>query len=365
MFKNFKYIILCIVCIFIGIISTVFVFKLFDLSNNNVISTSRNITVTENNTIKDSIDNIYNAVVLVSTNLEQTTIFGTKSITSGSGSGFVYKKDNKYAYILTNHHVVEDAKKITVTTMDGEEVEAKLLGSDEYSDVAVLAINNKVINLVASIGDSTKTELGDNVFTVGSPMGSNYMGSVTKGIISGIGRELTLTSSDGSNVMMQVIQTDAAINPGNSGGPLLNISGQVIGITSSKLSNVEGMGFAIPIEIAMNEVSRLEKGEEIKRPILGVSMLDLNNTYALYKSNINVDKNLKDGAVIIEVQKESGASKGGLKKGDVITAIDGIKVKSVAHCKYLLYKYEAGNKIKITYNRDGKNKSVEVVLQGS
>lgn len=362
--NNVKYIITCFCCIFLGIIGTIITINYFDKNEVTNLQT-KNVTVTEKDTIKDSIDNIYDAVVLVTANVKSTSMFGQTAMSDATGSGFVYKTDSKYAYILTNYHVVENASSLTITTMNNEQQDAKLLGADEYTDIAVLAVKKDAITLVASIGDSTEVELGDTVFTVGSPMGSSYMGSVTKGILSGKNREVTLKTSDGGSMMMQVLQTDAAINPGNSGGPLLNINGEVIGITSSKLSDesIEGMGFAIPIEIAMNEVERLEEGKKIERPVLGVEMLDVDNTYALYRNGINIDKDLKEGAVIVAVQNNSAASLAGLKPGDVITMLNDDKVKSVANFKFLLYKYNKSETVKITVIRNGNEKTLSATLK--
>lgn len=362
--NTIKYIITCLCCIFLSVIGTIITLNYFDLNKTTNLQT-KNVTVTEKDTIKDSIDNIYNAVVLVTANVKATSMFGQTSTNTSTGSGFVYKTDSKYAYILTNYHVIEDASDLKVTTMNDQQLDAKLLGADEYTDIAVLAVKKDYITLVATIGDSTEVELGDTVFTVGSPMGSSYMGSVTKGILSGKDREVTLKASDGSSMMMQVLQTDAAINPGNSGGPLLNINGEVIGITSSKLSDesIEGMGFAIPIEISMNEVERLEEGKKIERPVLGAEMLDVDSTYALYRSGIDIDKNLKEGAVVVTVQNGSAAAEAGIKPGDVITMLNDDNVKSVANFKFLLYKYNKSETVKITIIRDGNEKTLSVTLK--
>ncbi|MCI9084518.1 MAG: trypsin-like serine protease [Bacilli bacterium] len=229
-----------------------------------------NVTIEETNTISTAVDKIYDAVIYVESYKYNQVV--------SSGSGFVYKKDSKYGYIMTNHHVVDGATEIKVSTINGDLVSATLLGSDSYADLAVLRIDaDKVID-VASVGDSTKSKIGDTVFTVGTPIDSQYMGTVTKGILSNQARTITVSSNSG-NYMMEVLQTDASINPGNSGGPLVNINGEVIGITSMKLvtNEVEGMGFAIPIEVAMAQVDKLENGKEIQRPYIGVVMYDVSN----------------------------------------------------------------------------------------
>ena len=161
---------------------------------------------------------------------------------------------------------------------------------------------------------------------------------------------------------MEVIQTNAAVNPGNSGGPLFNSNGEVIGVISMKFvqDSIEGMGFAIPIDYAMSHVSSLEKGEKIERPLLGVSMLNVSESYTLWQSGINVPENVTEGVVVVETSE--GAAKSDLKKGDIIIELNGSKVKNMAYLKYLLYKYHAGDTVKITYNREGKVATTSVKL---
>ena len=348
------YIITIIICLFIGISSTLLVMHYYPL-NTQTNTTTSNVNITESDSLKNSINKVYDAVVVV----ESYTMRGL----AGTGTGFFYKKDDKYGYLITNHHVVNGASSIKIMDSDGIEYDATLLGSDEVSDVAVLSVDAKNVKKIATIGDSTKSELGDTVFTVGSPLGSNYKGSVTKGILSGKDRTSSVSLSTGSYVM-EVLQTDAAINPGNSGGPLLNINGEVIGITSSKLSDedIEGMGFAIRIEIAMSEVDRLEKGKEIERPIFGIKAINVSNNYALFYNNISVDKSIKDGIVILSVEDGTAASKAGIEKGDVIYEIDGNKIDDMAHFRFILYKYSIGDEITVKFYRDGKSKEVKTKL---
>jgi len=166
---------------------------------------------------------------------------------------------------------------------------------------------------------------------------------------------------------MRVIQTDAAINPGNSGGPLINLAGEVIGITSLKLvqEEIEGIGFAIPIEDAMKYMDQLEKGEAIKRPVLGVQLLDLDETYALFYSDIRINDDVESGAVVQSVLADTSASTAGIKKGDVILQVGSTKIENKAELRYELYKYNVGDKIKIIYYRDGKTKEIDVTLKSS
>lgn len=344
---------------FIGIIVTILVFHFFPIKKDIIEKTVSEVNITEADTIKSGVDKIYDSVVVIE------SYKGSKL--SSSGTGFVYKKDDSTGYIITNNHVINGATTIKVVNANNERVDAKVLGGDEYEDIAVLAVDSKSVLAVADIGSSEEASVGDTVFTVGTPVGSNYMGTVTKGILSGKDRTVTVSLSNGGSYIMQVLQTDAAINPGNSGGPICNINGQVIGVNSLKLvqDTIEGMGFAIPIELVMTSVDRLEKGEQIVRPILGVETIDASNTYALYRNNILLDDDIDSGVVIVNIQNDTPASEAGLTKGDVILEIEGNKITDSAHLKYILYKYTVGDSIKLKYYRDGDIKDVTAKLTKS
>jgi serine protease Do len=351
--QKIAYIITIIFAFFVGIICTLYV---TDYLKEDVVVNKTSLEITESDTIKPAIDKIYDAVVLIET-------YDSNNRGLGSGTGFVYKVDENKGYILTNHHVVDGASNIIITLSSGEEVNAEFLGSDEYSDVAVISISKEKVLAVAKLGDSSNTELGDTVFTVGSPLGSKYMGSVTKGILSGKDRQVTVTVSSGS-LLIDVIQTDAAINPGNSGGPLVNINGEVIGITSLKLveDEIEGMGFALPIEYALTYTERLENGEEIVRPVLGVQLSDLSSSYLLKSLNINIDSSVKKGVVLLKIEKDSNAYVSGLEVGDIITKINNDEIEDTASFRYSLYKYSIGDTIEITYIRKDKEYKTQVKL---
>ena len=181
------------------------------------------------------------------------------------------------------------------------------------------------------------------------------MGTVTKGILSGKERTVTVSSAT-TQLMMEVLQTDAAINPGNSGGPLVNINGEVIGVTSMKLvqSEIEGMGFAIPIEIVSSMLDRLESGEKIERPLIGIEMTDITKTFYLYRQGIIIPEDVENGVVVMKINEGYPASKAGLEKGDIILSINDTEIEDSAHFKYVLYKYKIGDKIKISYYRNNK-----------
>lgn len=357
--KGIGYIVTCILSLAVGVCGTIVVYHYFPMGNRDVETVVKDVTITETNTMKSSIDEVYDAVVIIE------TYRGNQAV--GTGTGFVYKIADDLGYIITNYHVIEDSDKIQVTNTAGQTVEAKLLGGDEYADIAVLSIEESAALKAVKIGDSTEMELGDSVFTVGSPLGKKYIGTVTKGILSGKDRLVTIKSSTSGQYMMQVLQTDAAINPGNSGGPLVNMQGEVIGINSLKLveDEIEGMGFAIPIEIAMSAVDKLEKGEKVLRPVLGVSLIDATNTYTLYYNKISIDEEVNRGAVVASVEDGYPAKDAGLRKGDVILEINGEEVEDSAHLRFLLYKYDINETIKIKIYRDGKIKDVEIKLYKS
>ncbi len=331
-----------------------------DNSNgNSTVITKNGTQVYEKSSLTASIEKIYDATVVI-----QTYQNGKLS---GSGSGFVYKVDKSYGYILTNEHVVANSKEIKAVLTTGEEIDTKYLGGDQYLDLAVLQIDKKYVKLVSTIGNSESINLGETVFAVGAPMGIDYAGSVTSGIMSGKDRMLAVNvgSSVTSDWVMRVLQFDAPLNPGNSGGPLLNVNGEVIGVCSMKLvdDQIEGMSFAIPIEYAMNHVDSLEKGKKIEWPVLGVSMINVNDTANLYRSGIKVDSKIKEGVYVTDTS--SGAASAGLKKGDIIIKINDKKTSDIAHLRYELYQHSAGDTITVTYIRDGKEHTTKVKLSKS
>ena len=283
-------------------------------------TTGNNIKLSETDSISESVKKIFDSVVVIEG-------ISNKQLIS-TGTGFVYKQTNKKSYIMTNHHV-------------------KILG-------------------VATLGNSEKMNVGDTVFTVGSPEGKDYAGTVTKGILSGKDRlvAVALSGSSASDYYMKVMQTDAAINPGNSGGPICNINGEVIGITNMKLvdNSVEGMGFAIPIEDALYYAAMLEKGNDVIRPYFGIGMLDIGDSYYLWQNGITIPKDVTSGVVISEVANNSPASRAGLKKGDIIISLAGEDIKSLAEFRYQLYRHKVGEEIVVKYIRDGKKQEVKVKL---
>jgi serine protease Do len=334
-------------------------YLVLDARNTNIeVPGYREKIIIDESGISEAVEKIYDAVVLIE------SYRGVQVVSTGTG--FVYKTDNKYGYIITNEHVVANAtSKVEVTFYNGDKVEAKVLGGDVFADIAVLSVDVKKVKKVAELGDSRKIKLGDTVFTVGTPVSTEYMGTVTRGVISGVNRMVAVSVSGvQDDWIMEVIQTDAAINPGNSGGPLVNINGQVIGINSLKFvkQEIEGMGFAIPIDIAMAHINKLEKGEKIERPLLGVEFLDVSDTWNLYKAGITVDESIKQGAVVVRILSDTPASVAGLKKGDVVVKIGDVNLKNQAYLRYSLYKYDIGDTVTISYYRGKELKTVNVKL---
>ena len=357
--SKLKYFVFLLIAFILGGV----IMYVYSINNPTVVTKNRTISQTKvtEEAMEDAIDKVYDSVLCIE-------VLNDNGDTLSTGTGFVYAKDDKYGYVLTNAHVVSGGSNIQATLSNNKVVKLTILGTDSYTDLAVLRMDAKDVLQVASIGTSENMEVGNTVFTVGSPMGATYAGTVTKGILSGKDRLVETSTSNNllnsESYIVKVLQTDAAISPGNSGGPLVNLAGDVIGITSLKLvdEEVEGMGFAIPIEDAMNYVDTLEKGETIQRPMMGVQIIDLTNKYVLYRYGINVDDSIESGVMLMEVSNGYPAADAGLKDGDVITEINGEKVSTTSEFKYELYKHSVGDTIEVTYIRDGKEKKTNVTL---
>ncbi|KRL21277.1 S1C family serine protease [Lactobacillus gallinarum] len=306
-----------------------------------------------------------------------SSLFGDDSDSSSSksgkletyseGSGVVYMKSNGKGYIVTNNHVISGSDAVQVLLANGKTVNAKVVGKDSTTDLAVLSIDAKYVTQTAQFGDSKHLEAGQTVIAVGSPLGSEYASTVTQGIISAPAR--TISTSSGNQ--QTVIQTDAAINPGNSGGALVNSAGQVIGINSMKLAqssdgtSVEGMGFAIPSNEVVTIVNELVKKGKITRPQLGVRVIALQGIPEGYRSRLKIKSNLKSGIYIASVNKSGSAANAGIKSGDVITKVDGKKVDDVASLHSILYSHKVGDTVNVTVNRNGKYVDMKVKLEGN
>ncbi|MEE8822861.1 MAG: trypsin-like peptidase domain-containing protein [Lactobacillus amylovorus] len=287
--------------------------------------------------------------------------------TYSEGSGVVYMKSNGKGYIVTNNHVISGSDAVQVQLANGKTVSAKVVGKDSTTDLAVLSIDAKYVTQTAEFGDSKSLQAGQTVIAVGSPLGSEYASTVTQGIVSAPAR--TIETSSGNQ--QTVVQTDAAINPGNSGGALVNSAGQVIGINSMKLAqssdgtSVEGMGFAIPSNEVVTIVNELVKKGKITRPQLGVRVVALNGIPEAYRSRLKIKSSLKNGIYVASINKNSSASRAGMKSGDVITAVDGKKVDDVSSLHSILYSHKVGDTVNVTVNRNGRNVSLKVKLEGN
>ncbi|KDB01440.1 trypsin-like peptidase domain-containing protein [Apilactobacillus kunkeei] len=293
---------------------------------------------------------------------------------NSEGSGVIYKKSGNAAYIVTNNHVVSGASAIQVLLSNGKQLEAKVVGTDSVTDLAVLKINGSMIKSVASFGNSDNIKVGETSLAIGSPLGSAYASSLTQGIISAKKREVPLTGSNGQATgnTATVIQTDTAINPGNSGGPLINLAGQVIGINSMKLASdsegtsVEGIGFAIPSNEVVKIINQLVKSGKIERPALGIQYVDLTNiAVSQQRSILKLPSSVENGVVVYTVTKNSPAENAGLKKYDVIVELAGKKISSQDEVKNILYSQKLGSTVSIKYYRDGKLKTGTIKLTES
>lgn len=327
-----------------------------------------------------AVETIQEAVVSVinyQPSASQASLFGQMEeelAVAGEGSGVIYKKEGKYAYLVTNTHVVAGAEKIDIQLSSGEKVEGELVGADTYSDIAVIKISAEKVTTLANFADSDTINVGEVAIAIGSPLGTKYANSVTQGIVSSLSRTVTSQTEDGQTVSTNAIQTDTAINPGNSGGPLINLQGQVIGITSSKIAStsrystgvsVEGMGFAIPSNDAVNIVNQLEKDGKVIRPALGIQMVDLASLSSSQLKLANLeDTDLTAGVLILDTQTGLPAH-GKLEKYDVITAIGEDPIASASDLQSALYKHQIGQKVTITYYRNHKKQTVEVTLTHS
>lgn len=290
---------------------------------------------------------------------------------ASSGSGVIYKKSGNTAYVVTNNHVVNGAKKLSVILSDGTNVNAEVVGTDVWTDLAVLRISAENVTTTMDFADSDKIAVGETAFAIGSPLDVNLSNTVTKGIVSAVNRQIPMdVDGDGKNDWNQtVIQTDAAINPGNSGGALINSEGKLIGINESKIAkatanvSAEGIGFGIPSNEVKLITKQLEQSGRVIRPALGVQLVSVNTIDGdTVKSQLNYDG--KQGVVIRYVENGTPAAQAGLEKYDVITKLNGEEVKDVAAVrKYLFEKTKIGDAVKVTYYRNGKEQTVNVVVQ--
>ena len=343
---------------------------------------NQQITVNAISKAKDAVVSIVNYQSNSNNNLE--SILGGNSRRSrsdssdsselkpaSSGSGVIYKKSGNTAYVVTNNHVVNGAKKLSVILSDGTNVNAEVVGTDVWTDLAVLKISGDNVTTTMDFADSDKIAVGETAFAIGSPLDVNLSNTVTKGIVSAVNRQIPMdVDGDGKNDWNQtVIQTDAAINPGNSGGALINNEGKLIGINESKIakatSNVsaEGIGFGIPSNEVKLITEQLEQSGKVIRPALGVQLVSVNTVDSdTLKSQLNFEG--KQGVVVRFVENGTPVAQAGIEKYDIITKLNGEDVKDVAAVrKYLFEKTKIGDTVKVTYYRNGKENTTSVVVQ--
>lgn len=294
--------------------------------------------------------------------------FSNEAVEAGVGSGVIYKKEGDSAYIVSNHHVVNDADRLTVTFNDGSTAEATLMGSDATYDLAVLKVDADKVPAIISIGKSSELKPGQTVVAIGNPLGQ-FENSVTRGVVSSTSRFVPVDTDENgqADFNAEVIQTDAAINPGNSGGALINEAGQLVGINSMKIATaeVEGVGFSIPVDIALPLINQIEQTGEVSHPTLGVSLRDVSEFPPGYLADqINLPDSVTSGTIIIEVQQNSSAARAGLEARDVIVKINDEPVRSFIDLRSELIR-DTDGVVDIEFIRDGKTETVQVEIQNS
>jgi serine protease Do len=321
----------------------------------------------ETDTVK-AVNKVEKAVVGI-INIQKMKDFwssSTKAVESGTGSGVIFSKNNDKAMIVTNYHVIKGANEVEVSMPDATRVKGRVMGADPLTDLAVLEIPSKGVDVVAELGSSSTLQVGEPAIAIGNPLGLHFSRTVTQGIISSLNRSMPVdVNEDGQpDWEINAIQTDAAINPGNSGGALINAIGKVIGINSLKISEagIEGLGFAIPMDDARPIIDDLVKYGKVKRPYLGIVPKDLQEvpTYH-WQHTLKLPTNVTEGVVVMEA---AAAAQTGLKGYDVITALDDQKIANSADLrKYMYTKKQVGQTIKITFYREGKLMSSTVTLK--
>jgi serine protease Do len=332
-------------------------------------SGANNTTITQTATevtsdVVSAVEKVSSAVVGITNIQKATPNFWNQNTgtlqEAGSGSGVIYKVEGDRAFIVTNHHVIEGSDQLEVMLEDGSKVEAQAVGSDIWTDLAVISIPSKDVKTVAQFGDSDALKQGETVITIGNPLGLDFYGSVTTGVVSGKDRSVPVDlNQDGvEDWSTDVLQTDAAINEGNSGGALVNIAGDLVGINSMKIAStsVEGLGFAIPINSAIPIIEELEKIGEVKRPTMGISLMDLTEVPAYYQQQtLQIPQEVTNGVVISQVVPGSAADKAGLQQYDVIVEMDGKKIENAIELRKHLYnEKEIGDTLVMKVYRQGK-----------
>lgn len=313
---------------------------------------------------------VENAVVGI-INIQRVNNIWTAEETSeekGEGSGVIFEKKNGKAHIITNYHVIDGAQQLQVSLSTGEKVDAKVLGYDQLTDLAVLEIDGSKVTQIAELGDSSTLKVGEPAIAIGNPLGLKFSRTVTQGIVSSLNRSMPIDINNDNETdwELDVLQTDAAINPGNSGGALVNIYGQVIGINSMKISSagVEGLGFAIPINDVKKITEQLMSDGKLKRGYIGIGPRDLVNVPRYHwKETLKLPEEVNSGVVVMDLSEFGPAFKSGLRQYDVITKLDNQDIENSAQLrKYLTLNKKPGETVVVTYYRDGFKKTATVKL---
>lgn len=366
-YKKSRFLNIIFVSLLIGVIvGGVFTYGMLQLNNIDISKSaeaaSPDNNITNSNTTKKKLlstdwytnpvakvaDEVLPSIVMIKNKVNINRGFEIQQVDKGTGSGIIYRKDG---YIITNQHVIDGATELVVTLHDGTEYKGRVLGQDTKTDLAVVKV--EASNLpAAKFGNSDNLMVGELAVAIGNPAGEEFSGTVTAGIISALNRSLSIGEKK-----MKLIQTDAAINPGNSGGALVNQNSEVIGINSVKLSSpeIEGMGFAIPINDALPIINELMQNGYVKRPWIGVGISDITEY-------ISKQYNFPVGIYIGQVYYNSPAAEAGLRPNDIIVKIDEVKVETTADLSGIIEEHKVGDTIRLTIYRDGKYTDVDITL---
>lgn len=341
-------------------------------NSDNPAPKAQNMKVNVSTQLTEVVDSVTPAVVGVN-NIQQNEDYWEMEEEEEdgelyTGSGVIYEHGDGNAYVITNHHVVEGADDLEVVLFDETTKDAELLGSDIFSDLAVLQIDDEGVESTIERGSSGNVKVGEPAITVGNPLGQEFASSITQGVISG--KERTIPQDidqDGrADWQAEVLQTDAAINPGNSGGALINIDGQLIGINSMKINEeaVEGIGFAIPVDTAWPIVEEIEQTGKVTRPFLGLESYSLDEVpQGERQETFNLPNEVEGGVYVWSVESRSPATEAGIERLDVITALDGKEVMDMIDLRKILYQEkEVGDTVDVTYYRDGQEDETTIKL---
>ena len=315
---------------------------------------------TEEKDISTLIENVNNAVVGISRIADKgTTIFlqdGASNL--GLGTGFIVSNDG---YIVTNQHVSGEKNSTCYVTLEsGKTYKASVVWADVDLDLSIIKINVNNLDYLI-LGDSDKIKIAEQVYAIGNPIGFEFQRTVTSGIISGLNRTIKIEEDGKTSYMEDLIQTDATINPGNSGGPLINKNGEVLGINSVKITSAEGIGFAIPINIIKPIIEQLVSNGEYITPTLGLFAYD-NDIVPYINQELTQNIKLDTGIYVADVIRNSPAERSGMKRGDILLEIDGIKLEKMSELRTYIYSKKVGEKVNIKYIRGNKEYQISITL---